>query len=55
MTGSGKDMKIVSVPITLNFSCRIAGIPTEKTPDIMDADLEKLLALIDNGGDTFEE
>jgi hypothetical protein len=55
MTGSGKDLKITAVPMTLNFSCRIAGLAVEKTPDIMPADLEGLLQLIDNNGTTFTE
>jgi hypothetical protein len=55
MTGSGKDMVIVSTPITVNYSCRIAGIPTERTPDSMDANLSDLLKLVDNGGMDFTE
>lgn len=55
MTGSGKDMKIHSVPVTLNFACRIAGIPSDYTPDIMDANLSDLLDLIDRGGNKEEQ
>ena len=53
MSGSGKDLVIDSIPVTLSFACRIAGIPMEKIPSVMEADLSELLDIMDKGGVDF--